>query len=374
MRAPHLLHYGNNLFPVSLHSCVSRLGDKFDFYRISDAGPPLLPRLWPKAVARGAAGRGALRNRSPAVQRLHGRNSHTNTASGAARHRLSGRRRDLPAAAGHEAIHSEVEAGQFRQRTGYGGDPHRLTAGLKELSAIAQMPGVGIGFDTMLGAVGIAGTLKTLSMATRAIGGSFAVLVGAEVAGGAAAAVTLGSGGGLAAVGAGLTSIVAPALAVAGATVGVTKLFTEVDALLQKLGIANGGPGRTLDPTQGGAPIIKPDWMPGAGLGTWWRDHLGLGPHGIGPDMSHPMTNDPIGSTIHRQSFLVPSGNGAGTRSNPLIVEAANTAPVYITLDGRVLGQMLAGRIADHGSLPQGGTSAVDLGMGPISPGMQIRM
>jgi hypothetical protein len=248
---------------------------------------------------------------------------------------------------------------------------HRLTSVGHELSALGEIPGVAIGADGMLGAIGVAATLKTVAGATRMLSGLFRVLGGAEVAAGVGAATTLGEGGALVAVASGLSAIVGPALLVASAVGPVVKLFEAIDAELQKLGISNGG--KVVEQMKKEGGVLLPDWAPGSGhFGTWWRDHLGLGPHGIGPDMSHPMTNDPIGSTIHRQSFLVPSGNGAGTRSNPLIVEAANTAPVYITLDGRVLAQIVSDRQGHALSLPQQGTSRFDIGIYSPSPGSQF--
>jgi hypothetical protein len=61
---------------------------------------------------------------------------------------------------------------------------HGLTAIGHEISAFGQIPGVGLSADALLGAVGIAATLRTIG-ATRAIAGLFGVLGGADQPGGA---------------------------------------------------------------------------------------------------------------------------------------------------------------------------------------------
>ena len=204
---------------------------------------------------------------------------------------------------------------------------HGLTSVGHELSAIGQMPGVGIGADAALLTLGVGSTLKLIAGSARALQGLMAVLGGAEGAAAVTAATTLGGAAGvvgsLASVGAGLTALAAPVAAI----FGVLKIGSDAE---------------TQENRQRLEDIRK-------GMGVTPPSHL-VPQDGF----------DEMGRPVKKSSYNAPAGG------------QAIQLTAIVNLDGRYLSKVVSNHMAQYGSLPQQGTSRVDTSMFSPSPGQQV--
>jgi hypothetical protein len=304
---------------------------------------------------------------------------------------------------------------------------HGLTAGVKEFTALGQVPGVSAGVDLMLGATGVALSLKTISGGIRLLTGisnlaSTAVGLEATASGlGAVSGVA-----GLAGLGASLSGVAVGLGAVVAATALAAKGLGDVAAqheAYQKAhpdapyvdpysgtvvpGVTNKG---LLPPTPPASVLPPTPTLPGGGAQgvpsgvAGPQRHSAVTP-GLDTDTLAALAAWRVGDPLYphdtrRGDFLRPSADLRGapdytipggaraltpaqgkpsagaTAADPMYVRAVDQGsqqPIYLVVDGRVLGQIVAKQLTGQATLPQGGTSAVDLSMGAISSGHQIR-
>jgi hypothetical protein len=241
-------------------------------------------------------------------------------------------------------------------------------------STSAQLKDINAAFETLITELGAplvpvaVNMLKQLTgailwLATEVSEHPTAATIVSEIAIGLSAlAVAVGAFAVGAAAASALAFLAGP-LGLTAAASGLVVLAGGIHALLSSYGdkIEAAATGRT--PAEQEAYKKKLDALHDKGWDQL-KDYLGLGTKGIGPDMSHPMTNAPIGSTLlQHDSYIAPTDN------RPHIQTI-----VYTQLDGRTIAKTVSEEQSRDWSLPQSGSTRFDGSQTPSFPGQTIRV